>query len=151
MDSRSDCYGDCVPRGQRRVFRVCASNLVLDESLGYQHMRVVYHRGRILSASTRESYGRDLIIQRYMIRAIGELDYFSIYIRLREPDKSEDKAEGGTSVESSISCSHGGRALVVKGVEEEENAEVNSKYQYKAEGQRLRNFIGPVSTGFSSR
>ncbi|RWW64653.1 hypothetical protein BHE74_00028091 [Ensete ventricosum] len=28
-----------------------------------------------------------------MIGAAGELDYFSAYIRLREPDKSEDKAE----------------------------------------------------------
>ncbi|RRT39244.1 hypothetical protein B296_00021582 [Ensete ventricosum] len=50
---------------QRRVFRVCASNLASDESLGYQHMRAVYHRGRILSASTKESHGGDLIIQRY--------------------------------------------------------------------------------------
>ncbi|RWW46750.1 hypothetical protein BHE74_00047302 [Ensete ventricosum] len=44
-----------------------------------------------------------------------KLDYFSAHIRLREPGKSEDKAEGGTSVESSIPCSYGGRALVVKG------------------------------------
>ncbi|RRT33791.1 hypothetical protein B296_00058550 [Ensete ventricosum] len=28
-----------------------------------------------------------------MIGAAGELDYFSAHIRLREPDKSEDKAE----------------------------------------------------------
>ncbi|RWW57370.1 hypothetical protein BHE74_00035850 [Ensete ventricosum] len=55
-------------------------------------------------------------------------DFFSAYIRLREPDKSEDKAEGRTSVELSIPCSHGGRALVVKGAEEVENAEANSKY-----------------------
>ncbi|RWV84091.1 hypothetical protein BHE74_00045785 [Ensete ventricosum] len=86
-----------------------------------------------------------------MIEATRELDYFSAYIRLRESDKSEDKAEGGTSVESSIPCSHGGRALVVKGAEEVENAEINSKYQDRTEGQRLRNFIRPVSTGFSSR
>ncbi|RWW90309.1 hypothetical protein BHE74_00000545 [Ensete ventricosum] len=58
---------------------------------------------------------------------------------------------GGISVESSIPCSHGGRALVVKGAEEVENAEANSKYQDKAEGQRLKNFIRPMSTGFSSR
>ncbi|RWW60013.1 hypothetical protein BHE74_00033022 [Ensete ventricosum] len=50
---------------QRRAFRVCASNLASDESLGYQHMGAVYHRGRILSASTRESNGGELIIQRY--------------------------------------------------------------------------------------
>ncbi|RWW74683.1 hypothetical protein BHE74_00017377 [Ensete ventricosum] len=30
----------------------------------------------------------------YEESATGELDYFSAYIRLREPDKSEDKAEG---------------------------------------------------------
>ncbi|RWW47001.1 hypothetical protein BHE74_00047047 [Ensete ventricosum] len=35
---------------------------------------------------------------------------------------------GGTSVESSISCSHGGRALVMKEAEEVENAKANSKY-----------------------
>ncbi|RWW32471.1 hypothetical protein GW17_00002842 [Ensete ventricosum] len=35
---------------------------------------------------------------------------------------------GGTSVESSIPCSHGGRALIVKGAEEVENAKANSKY-----------------------
>ncbi|RWW79734.1 hypothetical protein BHE74_00011974 [Ensete ventricosum] len=69
-----------------------------------------------------------------MIRATGELGYFSAYIRLTEPDKSEDKVEGETSVESSIPCSHGGRALVVKGTEEVENAEANSKYQDMAEG-----------------
>ncbi|RWW82766.1 hypothetical protein BHE74_00008747 [Ensete ventricosum] len=58
---------------------------------------------------------------------------------------------GGTSVKSSIPCSHGGRALVVKGAEEVENAEADSKYQDKAEGQRPRNFIRPVSMSFSSR
>ncbi|RRT37625.1 hypothetical protein B296_00038654 [Ensete ventricosum] len=51
---------------QRRVFRVCTSNLASDESVGYQHIGgAVYHRGRILSASTSASRGRDLIIQRY--------------------------------------------------------------------------------------
>ncbi|RZS12113.1 hypothetical protein BHM03_00043499 [Ensete ventricosum] len=141
---------------QRRVF-VCASELALDESLGHQLMGVVYHRGRSPSASTS------------MIGAAGELDYFSAHIRLREPDKSEDKAEckstdsramglaapwyhrGGTSVESSIPCSHGGRALVIKGAEDVENAKVNSKYQDRAEGQRLKNFIRLMSMGFSSR
>ncbi|RZS20132.1 hypothetical protein BHM03_00052609 [Ensete ventricosum] len=59
---------------------------------------------------------------------------------------------GGTSVEPSIPCSYRGRALVVKGAEEVENTtKANSKYQDKAEGQRPENFIGPVSTGFSSR
>ncbi|RRT67075.1 hypothetical protein B296_00035451 [Ensete ventricosum] len=68
-----------------------------------------------------------------MIGVARELDCFSAYIRLRESDKSEDQAEGGTSLESSIPCSHGGRALVVKGAEEVENAEANSKYQDKDE------------------
>ncbi|RRT46590.1 hypothetical protein B296_00005589 [Ensete ventricosum] len=103
-----------------------------------------------------------------MVRVVGELDCFSAHIRLREPNKSEDKAEckvidsramglaapwyrkDGTSMESSIPCSHGGRALVVKGAEEVENAKANSKYQDRSEGQRLRNFIRPVSMGFSS-
>ncbi|RRT31567.1 hypothetical protein B296_00058598 [Ensete ventricosum] len=57
----------------------------------------------------------------------------------------------GTSVESSIPYSHGGRALVVKGTEEVENAEANSKYQDRMEGQRPWNFIRPMSMGFSSR
>ncbi|RWW44650.1 hypothetical protein BHE74_00049572 [Ensete ventricosum] len=58
---------------------------------------------------------------------------------------------GGTSVESSIPCSHGGRALVVKGAEEVEYSKANSKYQDRTEGQRPRNFIRPVSMDFSSR
>ncbi|RWW63693.1 hypothetical protein BHE74_00029122 [Ensete ventricosum] len=104
-----------------------------------------------------------------MIGAARDLDYFSAHIRLREPGKSKDKAEckatdsramglaaswyrkHKTFVESSISCSHGGRALVVKEAEEVENVETNSKYQERAEGQRPKNFIRPVSMGFSSR
>ncbi|RWW02983.1 hypothetical protein BHE74_00058443 [Ensete ventricosum] len=45
---------------------------------------------------------------------------------------------GGTFVESSIPCSHGRRALVVKGADEVENAKTNSKYQDKAEGQEAK-------------
>ena len=41
--------------------------------------------------------------------------------------------------------------MVVNGAEKVENVEANSKYQDKAEGQRPRNFIRPVSTSFSSR
>ncbi|RRT60035.1 hypothetical protein B296_00001490 [Ensete ventricosum] len=117
---------------QRWVFHVCESKLTLNKSLGHQHMRAVYHRGRSHIASTSESHGGDLIIQ-------------------REPDKSEDKAEGGTFVASSIPCSHRGRALVIKGAEEVENAKANSKDQDRTEGQRPRNFIRPVSMDFSSR
>ncbi|RRT31884.1 hypothetical protein B296_00059139 [Ensete ventricosum] len=58
---------------------------------------------------------------------------------------------GGTFVESSIPCSHGARALVVKVVEEVKNAEANSKYQDRVEGQWPRNFIRLVSMGLSSR
>ncbi|RRT42108.1 hypothetical protein B296_00026352 [Ensete ventricosum] len=86
-----------------------------------------------------------------MVRVTGELVCFNAHIRLRELDKSEDKAEGRTSVESLIPCSHGGRALVVEGAEEMENVEVNSKYQDKMEGQRPRNFRRPMSMSFSSR
>ncbi|RWV81527.1 hypothetical protein BHE74_00049106 [Ensete ventricosum] len=118
---------------QRRVFYECISKLGLDKSLGYQHMGAVYHQGRSQIASTSESHGENLII-RGMVRVIGELDCFSAHIRLREPGKSGDKAEGENSVESSIPCSHGGRALVVKGTEEVENAETNSKYQDRMEG-----------------
>ncbi|RWV83480.1 hypothetical protein GW17_00054902, partial [Ensete ventricosum] len=50
---------------QRRVFRVCASKLASDESLGRQHMGAVYHRGSSQIASTSESHGGDLIILRY--------------------------------------------------------------------------------------
>ncbi|RWV82560.1 hypothetical protein GW17_00055933 [Ensete ventricosum] len=49
---------------QRWVFRLCASKLASDESLSHQHMGVVYHQGRSQIASTSESHGGDLIIQR---------------------------------------------------------------------------------------
>ncbi|RWV85688.1 hypothetical protein BHE74_00049309 [Ensete ventricosum] len=69
-----------------------------------------------------------------MIGAARELDYFSAHIRLREPGKSEDKTEGRTFMESSIPCSHGGRALVMKGAEEVENTSANS--QVPGQGRR---------------
>ncbi|RWV85378.1 hypothetical protein GW17_00052835 [Ensete ventricosum] len=50
---------------QRRVFRVCASKLASDESLGHKHIRAMYHLGRSQIVSTSESHGGDLIIQRY--------------------------------------------------------------------------------------
>ncbi|RWW59766.1 hypothetical protein BHE74_00033262, partial [Ensete ventricosum] len=86
---------------QRRIF-VCASKLALDESLSHQHMRAVYHRGRSPSASTSESHGggRDHVNDQELlgaplriIEAAGVLDCFSAHIRLRELDKSKDKAE----------------------------------------------------------
>ncbi|RWV80594.1 hypothetical protein BHE74_00004650 [Ensete ventricosum] len=96
--------------------------------------------------SRSESHG---IAKAGMIGVVGELDYFSAHIHLRDPCKSKDKTE--TSMDSSIPCSHGGRSLVMKGAEEMENAEANSKYQDKVEGQRPKNLIRSVSMGFSSR
>ncbi|RWV96375.1 hypothetical protein GW17_00040921 [Ensete ventricosum] len=101
---------------------------------------VVYHRGSSQIASTSESHGGDLIILRCKTmdsRAMG----------LATPWYRRDE----TSVESSIPCSYRGRALVVKGAEEAGNAKANSKYQDKTKGQRPRNFIRPMSMGFSSR
>ncbi|RWV81179.1 hypothetical protein GW17_00057423 [Ensete ventricosum] len=156
-------------------------------------------RSRSPSSSHENLYAMEM-----SLGVAGELDCFSAHIRLREPDMSEDKADGveaggrkgrgsddessgaqlpkskasvrkevdskehhstaevdlpitkgcrckatdsramglaapwyrsgGTSVESSIPCSHGGRALVVKGAKEVENAKANSKYQDRAEG-----------------
>ncbi|RWW37645.1 hypothetical protein BHE74_00057209 [Ensete ventricosum] len=82
-----------------------------------------------------------------MVRVTRELDCFNAHIRLKEPSKSKDKVEckatdskamslatlcycrGRTSMESSIPCSHGGRALVVKGAEEVENAEAKKLHK----------------------
>ncbi|RWW12360.1 hypothetical protein GW17_00023977 [Ensete ventricosum] len=50
---------------QRSVFRVCASKLASDESLGHRHMEAVYHQGRSQIASTSESHRGDMIIQMY--------------------------------------------------------------------------------------
>ncbi|RZR74784.1 hypothetical protein BHM03_00043392 [Ensete ventricosum] len=153
---------------QRWVFRVCASKLASDDNLGHLHMRVVYHRGRSQIASISESHGGDLTIQRYD-RSGWRVGLLQCSHSFKGAGKSEDKAEckatdsrtmglaapwyhrGETSMESLIPCSHGGRALDVKGVEKVKNVEANSKYQDKAIGQRPRNFIRPVSMGFSSR
>ncbi|RWV86667.1 hypothetical protein GW17_00051408 [Ensete ventricosum] len=78
---------------QRRVFHVCASKLASDESLGHQHIGAVYHREKSQIASTSESNGWDLIIQRYD-QSGWRVGLLQCYIRLREPDKLEDKAEG---------------------------------------------------------
>ncbi|RZR94315.1 hypothetical protein BHM03_00022989 [Ensete ventricosum] len=157
----------------RRVFRVCVSKLASDESLGHQHMRAVYHRGRSQIASTSESHGGDLIIQRYDQSGwrVGLLQCSHSLKEARQVrGQSRRKGcrckvtnsraiclaapwyrRGGTSVELSIPCSHGERALVVKEAEEVENAKANSKYQERVEGQRPRNFVRLVSMGFLSR
>ncbi|RWW90075.1 hypothetical protein BHE74_00000781 [Ensete ventricosum] len=44
-------------------------------------------------------------------------------------------ARGRTFVELSIPCSHGGRVLVVKGVEEVENVEAKSKSKTRLKGR----------------
>ncbi|RWV78468.1 hypothetical protein GW17_00060562 [Ensete ventricosum] len=56
----------CTNSSERRVFHMCTSQLASDESLSRQQLGAV---------------------------AAGELNCFSAHIRLREPDKSEDKAE----------------------------------------------------------
>ncbi|RRT79324.1 hypothetical protein B296_00025542 [Ensete ventricosum] len=100
-------------------------------------------------SSCHEESGAVVIVG--MTGATKELDCSSAYSHLRELDKSKDTAKGGTSVELSILCSHGGRALVMKRAKKTENTEANFKYQDKAEKYRLGNFIRPMSTGFSSR
>ncbi|RWW12033.1 hypothetical protein GW17_00024317 [Ensete ventricosum] len=83
-----------------------------------------------------------------MIRVTGELDYFSACIRLREPDKSEDKVESYMRIVVCLSIDQGEHRgvevgveatmmLVVKGAEEVENIEANSKYQDRAEAKEL--------------
>ncbi|RZS17538.1 hypothetical protein BHM03_00049688 [Ensete ventricosum] len=125
------------------VFRVFALNLASDESVSHQHMGAIYHRGRSQIASTSESHGGDLIIQRYdqsdwRVGLLQCLYSLKGARQVRGQGRATDSRamgstapwyhKGGTSVESSIPCSHGGRALVVKGAEEMENAEANSKY-----------------------
>ncbi|RRT32645.1 hypothetical protein B296_00032291 [Ensete ventricosum] len=134
-----------------------------NENLGYQYMRAVYHRGSSQIVSTNESHGGDMIILRWWTRRSITVPQRWIYRSRRKGCicKSTDSRamglatpwyrRGGTFVKSLIPFSHGGRALVVKGAEEVENAKANSKYPNKAEGQRSRNFIRPMSMGFSSR
>ncbi|RWW52563.1 hypothetical protein BHE74_00041011 [Ensete ventricosum] len=55
-------------------------------------MGAVYYRETIPSASTSESH-EGILSYRGMIKAIEELDCSSAHILLREPDKSEDKAD----------------------------------------------------------
>ncbi|RWW53811.1 hypothetical protein BHE74_00039660 [Ensete ventricosum] len=107
---------------QRRVF-VCASELALDESLSHQHMGAVYHQGRSQIASTSESHGGDLIIQR--CKAIDSRAMGLAAPRYRR---------GETSMESSIPCSHRGKALVVKGGQGGE--ECKGKLQVPRQGER---------------
>ncbi|RZS14483.1 hypothetical protein BHM03_00046175 [Ensete ventricosum] len=163
---------------QRRVFRVYASKLASDESLGCHYMGDVYHRGSSYITSTSESHRGDLIIlspvglsypkvkhrlERRWTRRSTTVPQKQIYRSRRKGCRCKSTNSramglaalwyhrGGTSVESSIRCSYGGRALVIKGAEEVENAKANSKYQDRAEGQRPRNFIRLVSLDFSSR
>ncbi|RRT57441.1 hypothetical protein B296_00036082, partial [Ensete ventricosum] len=76
----------------RRVFRVDASKLASDESLGHQHMGVVYHLGSSQIASTSVSHGGNLIILRYDWSS-WRVGLLQCSHSLKEPDKLEDKAE----------------------------------------------------------
>ncbi|RRT49512.1 hypothetical protein B296_00005652 [Ensete ventricosum] len=116
---------------QRQVFRVYVSKLASDESLGRQHMGAVYHRGSSQIASTSESHGGDLIILRYNW-SNWRVGLLQCSYSLKGAGKSEDKAEDGTSVKSSIPCSQGGRALVIKGAKEV----CNGKLQVPRQGER---------------
>ncbi|RRT57591.1 hypothetical protein B296_00026519 [Ensete ventricosum] len=167
---------------QRQVYRVCASNLASDESLGHQQMGVVIESMRALQQdggdhawelqfvfpSTKGNCSVNTGVLKQTIKRSEEamtspegLSYPKAKRRSERRCKVMDSRaiglatpwyyRGGTSVESSIPCSHRGRVLVVKGTEEVENTKANSKYQDKAEVQRPRNFIRPVSIGFSSR
>ncbi|RWW50272.1 hypothetical protein BHE74_00043483 [Ensete ventricosum] len=118
---------------QRRVF-VCASELALDESLSHQHMGAVYHRGRSPSAITKENCYEDTVVLKQVIER-GEEATISPVVLNYPKAKCQCKAtdsramglaapwyrRGGTSVESSIPYSHGGRALVIKGDDEKFN------------------------------
>ncbi|RWW60128.1 hypothetical protein BHE74_00032896 [Ensete ventricosum] len=112
----------CDPRmgGRRGGPFVRASNFVSDESLGYQHMGVVYHRERISSASTK--------VLKQVVERGEEATTSPEGLSSPKSKRWSEWRRGGTSVESSIPCSHGGRALVVKGAEEVENSKANSKY-----------------------
>ncbi|RZS14842.1 hypothetical protein BHM03_00046591 [Ensete ventricosum] len=90
------------------------------------------HAKRSQIASTSESHGGDLIIQRYD-RSSWRVRLLQCSYSLKEAQQVRGQGRR-RSVESSIPCSHGGRALVVKGAEEVENAKANSKYQDRAEG-----------------
>ncbi|RRT58224.1 hypothetical protein B296_00038710 [Ensete ventricosum] len=95
---------------QRRVFRVCASNLASDESLGYQHMEAVYHLGRSQIASTSESHGGDLIIQRYdrsdwrvgLLQCLYSLKGAK-QVRGQGRQGSDDKSRGAQLLKSKVS------------------------------------------------
>ncbi|RRT41351.1 hypothetical protein B296_00047975 [Ensete ventricosum] len=156
---------------QRRVFRVCASKLASDESLDRQHMGAMYHRGSMVKrgeGATTSPVGLSYRKVKASIRKAVDSEEHHSAAKANLPIAKEgmqmqimdSKAiglaapwylRGRTFVESSIPCSHRGRALVVKGAEEVENAKANSKYQDRAKGQRPRNFIKPMSMGFSSR
>ncbi|RRT61652.1 hypothetical protein B296_00044038 [Ensete ventricosum] len=163
---------------QRWVFRLCASNLALDESIGHRHMGAVYHRGRrelqsvfpLIKGNCSENTGvlkqvvergkeattsseglsypkaKRQLERRWTWRS-ATAPQRRIY-RLRRKGhrcKTTDSramgsaapwyCRGGTSVESSIPRSHGGRALVIKEVEEVENVEANSSYQDRRKGR----------------
>ncbi|RRT74907.1 hypothetical protein B296_00010739 [Ensete ventricosum] len=113
-------HGEVVVR--RRVFHVCASKLASDGSLGHQHMGATYHQGRSQIASISESHGGDLIIQRCKAMDSRAIGLAVLWYR-----------RGETSVESSIPCFHGGRALVVKGAEERSSAQVQSRLDAEEE------------------
>ncbi|RRT80191.1 hypothetical protein B296_00014463 [Ensete ventricosum] len=79
-----------------------------------------------------------------MIRAARELDYFSAHIRLREPDKSDDKVDGAQLPKS--------KASIRKEVDSEEHhsaVEVNlliakEGIQMQGNGRDFHGVIDPL-------
>ncbi|RRT32604.1 hypothetical protein B296_00051220 [Ensete ventricosum] len=146
---------------QRRVFYVCASKLASDENLGHQHMGGCDHREEVRLQVQVVERGKEATmspvglsypkvkrrLERRWTRRNTIVPQRRIYRSRRKGCRCKVMdswviglvapwyRRGGTSVESSIPCSHGGRALVVKGAEEVENAKANSKYQDRAEGR----------------
>ncbi|RRT35217.1 hypothetical protein B296_00051607 [Ensete ventricosum] len=87
---------------QRRVFRVYASKLASDGSLGRQLMGAMYHRGSSQIASTSESHGGDLIILRSPRprNEVGSTQYYT-FLLIGVGDKGD--GESGTIPEASRS------------------------------------------------
>ncbi|RWW40848.1 hypothetical protein BHE74_00053704 [Ensete ventricosum] len=91
------------------------------------HLRLLGARVRLTPSCSIHHDVSPWRVSKSMTMSLEEL----YQVQQGQSDKSEDKAEGGTSVESSIPYSHGGRALVIKGAKEVENAKAEVKELHK--------------------
>ncbi|RWW68992.1 hypothetical protein BHE74_00023439 [Ensete ventricosum] len=150
MDSRSKCHSTAAAglTGWRVELLKCLLSLKGAQQVKGQG-RVVERGEKVTTSPEGLSYPRAKHRLERWTRRSATVPQRRIY-RLRRKGRrckaTDNRAigstspwysRGGTSMESSIPSSHGGRALVVKGAEEVENTEANSKYQDSAEGQRL--------------